>query len=48
MLYQKQTFTLPVTNRKMNQTDWEIAMGLRSPDEKVQASRPQKGKPKPK
>lgn len=32
MLYQKQTFTLPTTSRKMTQTDYEIRVGLRNPD----------------
>jgi hypothetical protein len=42
MKYQQPTFTLPTTNRKMNQTDWEIAMGLRSPDGKVRKRRRRK------
>jgi hypothetical protein len=33
--YTEQTFTLPVTTRKMTHTDYEIAVGLRRPDGKL-------------
>ena len=32
MLYQKPSFTLPTTDKKISQTDYEIAVGLRNPD----------------
>ncbi len=32
MQYVKPTFTLPVSNKKISQTDYEIAVGLRNPD----------------
>ena len=32
MLYQKPSFTLPSTTKKMTQREYEIAVGLRSPD----------------
>lgn len=32
MKYQQPTFTLPTTNRKMTQTEYEIAVGLRNAD----------------
>jgi len=32
MQYLNKTFTLPTTSRKMTQTDYEIAVGLRNPD----------------
>lgn len=32
MKYQQPTFTLPTTTRKMTQTDYEIAVGLRRPN----------------
>jgi hypothetical protein len=30
--YQEKTFTLPTTSKRMTQTDYEIAVGLRHPD----------------
>lgn len=32
MQYVNKTFTLPTTNRRMTQTDYEIAVGIRNPD----------------
>jgi len=32
MQYLNKTFTLPTTSKRMTQTDYEIAVGLRNPD----------------
>jgi hypothetical protein len=32
MQYVNKTFTLPTTSKRMTQTDYEIAVGLRHPD----------------
>jgi hypothetical protein len=32
MHYQNKTFTLPACSKRMSQTDYEIAVGLRHPD----------------
>lgn len=32
MLYQKQTFTLPTSTKRMTQEEYEIRVGLRNPD----------------
>lgn len=40
MQYVNKTFTLPTTNRKMSQTDYEIAVGLRHPDGRLRQQKP--------
>lgn len=35
MQYVNKTFTLPTVNKKMTQTEYEIAVGLRTPDGKL-------------
>ena len=35
MKYENKRFTLPVNTRKMTQTDYEIAVGLRTKDGKL-------------
>lgn len=40
MQYVNKSFTLPTTNRKMTQTDYEIAVGLRHPDGSLVQTKP--------
>ena len=35
MQYERKKFTLPVNTKRMTQTDYEIAVGLRRPDGKL-------------
>jgi hypothetical protein len=44
MQYVNKTFTLPTTTKRMTQTDYEIAVGLRHPDGTLVQPKPKRQK----